>query len=81
LLDRHGERGSTFAYLAGTPPKRAVSVTIGVVSGLMRTGRVTDRAAHIALCLRHLPDNGYSAKLLESAFFRTDPIHDKEAPP
>jgi serine/threonine-protein kinase HipA len=28
LLDRHGERGSTFAYLAGTPPARAVSVTM-----------------------------------------------------
>jgi len=28
LLDRHGERGSTFAYLAGTPPERAVSVTM-----------------------------------------------------
>lgn len=28
LLDRHGERGSTFAYLAGTPEPRAVSVTM-----------------------------------------------------
>src|SRR6266478_9297027 len=28
LLDRHGERGSTFAYLPGTPPTRAVSVTM-----------------------------------------------------
>jgi len=28
LLDRHGECGSTFAYLAGTPPERAVSVTM-----------------------------------------------------
>jgi serine/threonine-protein kinase HipA len=28
LLDRHGERGSTFAYLAGTPLARAVSVTM-----------------------------------------------------
>jgi len=28
LLDRHGERGSTFAYLADTPPERAVSVTM-----------------------------------------------------
>src|SRR6202035_2115365 len=28
LLDRHGERGSTFAYLHGAPPKREVSVTM-----------------------------------------------------
>jgi serine/threonine-protein kinase HipA len=28
LLDRHSERGSTFAYLAGIPPARAVSVTM-----------------------------------------------------
>jgi len=28
LLDRHGERGSTFAYLPGAPPKREVSVTM-----------------------------------------------------
>jgi serine/threonine-protein kinase HipA len=28
LLDRHGERGSTFAYRAGTPLARAVSVTM-----------------------------------------------------
>jgi serine/threonine-protein kinase HipA len=28
LLDRHGERGSTFAYVAGIPPARAVSVTM-----------------------------------------------------
>ena len=28
LLDRHGERGSTFAYLPGAPPARAVSVTM-----------------------------------------------------
>src|SRR5271165_2890216 len=28
LLDRHGERGSTFAYLGGAPPARAVSVTM-----------------------------------------------------
>ncbi len=28
LLDRHGERGSTFAYLPGTPAARAVSVTM-----------------------------------------------------
>jgi serine/threonine-protein kinase HipA len=28
LLDRHGERGSTFAYLAGTPPMHEVSVTM-----------------------------------------------------
>jgi serine/threonine-protein kinase HipA len=28
LLDRHGERGSTFAFLARTPPARAVSVTM-----------------------------------------------------
>ena len=28
LLDRRGERGSTFAYLAGTPEPRAVSVTM-----------------------------------------------------
>ena len=28
LLDRHGERGSTFAYLPGAPPMRAVSVTM-----------------------------------------------------
>src|SRR5215475_12628908 len=27
LLDRHGERGCTFAYLAGAPPEREVSVT------------------------------------------------------
>jgi serine/threonine-protein kinase HipA len=30
LLDRHGERGSTFAYLPGTPLARAVSVTMPV---------------------------------------------------
>jgi hypothetical protein len=28
LLDRHGERGSTFAYLPGMPDARAVSVTM-----------------------------------------------------
>src|SRR5271155_355930 len=28
LLDRHGERGSTFVYLPGDPPTRAVSVTM-----------------------------------------------------
>ena len=28
LLDRHGERGSTFAYLPGAPPTRAVSLTM-----------------------------------------------------
>src|ERR1700735_657250 len=28
LLDRHGERGSTFAYLPDKPPVRAVSVTM-----------------------------------------------------
>jgi serine/threonine-protein kinase HipA len=28
LLDRHAERGSTFAYLPGAPPTRAVSVTM-----------------------------------------------------
>jgi len=28
LLDRHGERGSTFAYLPGAPPARAVSLTM-----------------------------------------------------
>src|SRR5499427_4301550 len=28
LLDRRGERGSTFAYLPGAPPKREVSVTM-----------------------------------------------------
>src|ERR1700676_4699500 len=28
LLDRHGERGSTFAYLPGAPPTREVSVTM-----------------------------------------------------
>jgi serine/threonine-protein kinase HipA len=28
LLDRHGQRGSTFAYLPGTPPTREVSVTM-----------------------------------------------------
>ena len=30
LLDRHGERGSTFAYQPGAPPARAVSVTMPV---------------------------------------------------
>jgi serine/threonine-protein kinase HipA len=30
LLDRHGERGSTFAYLPATPQTRAVSVTMPV---------------------------------------------------
>src|SRR5579862_9572875 len=30
LLDRHGERGSTFAYLPETPEARAVSVTMPV---------------------------------------------------
>src|SRR5580704_18340430 len=30
LLDRHAERGSTFAYLPGTPAARAVSVTMPV---------------------------------------------------
>ena len=30
LLDRHGERGSAFAYLPATPPARAVSVTMPV---------------------------------------------------
>jgi serine/threonine-protein kinase HipA len=30
LIDRHGERGSTFAYLPGTPAVRAVSVTMPV---------------------------------------------------
>src|SRR5580658_6709389 len=30
LLDRHGERGSTFAYLPDTPTARAVSVTMPV---------------------------------------------------
>jgi serine/threonine-protein kinase HipA len=30
LLDRHGERGSTFAYLPGAAPARAVSVTMPV---------------------------------------------------
>jgi serine/threonine-protein kinase HipA len=30
LLDRHGERGSTFAYLPGMPDARAVSVTMPV---------------------------------------------------
>ena len=28
LLDRHGERGSTFAYSHDAPPTRAVSVTM-----------------------------------------------------
>jgi serine/threonine-protein kinase HipA len=28
LLDRHGERSSTFAYLPGAPPAHAVSVTM-----------------------------------------------------
>jgi serine/threonine-protein kinase HipA len=28
LLDRHGERGSTFVYLPGAPPASAVSVTM-----------------------------------------------------
>ena len=28
LLDRHGERGSTFAYLSAAAPARAVSVTM-----------------------------------------------------
>src|ERR1700730_15249289 len=28
LLDRHGERGSTFAYLPGAPPTRSVSATM-----------------------------------------------------
>ena len=30
LLDRHGERGSTFVYLPGTPAARAASVTMPV---------------------------------------------------
>jgi serine/threonine-protein kinase HipA len=30
LLDRHGERGSTFAYLPGTPAARAASLTMPV---------------------------------------------------
>ena len=30
LLDRHGERGSTFAYLPGTPEPRAASLTMPV---------------------------------------------------
>lgn len=30
LLDRHGERGSTFAYLPNTPGARAVSITMPV---------------------------------------------------
>src|SRR5450755_39157 len=30
LLDRHGERGSTFAYLSGMPAARAVSLTMPV---------------------------------------------------
>src|SRR5450755_3707059 len=30
LLDRHGERGSTFAYLSGMPAARAVSITMPV---------------------------------------------------
>ena len=30
LLDRHGDRGSTFAYTPGTPDARAVSVTMPV---------------------------------------------------
>jgi len=30
LLDRHGERGSTFAYMPGAAPARAVSVTMPV---------------------------------------------------
>ena len=30
LLDRHAERGSTFAYLPDTPPARAVSITMPV---------------------------------------------------
>jgi serine/threonine-protein kinase HipA len=30
LLDRHAERGSTFAYLPGTPGARAVSITMPV---------------------------------------------------
>ncbi len=30
LLDRHGERGSTFVYLPDTPAARAVSVTMPV---------------------------------------------------
>jgi len=30
LLDRHGERGTTFAYLPGSPAARAVSVTMPV---------------------------------------------------
>src|SRR5271170_1345558 len=30
LLDRHGERGGTFAYLPRTPDARAVSVTMPV---------------------------------------------------
>src|SRR5215467_13642576 len=29
-LDRHGERGSTFAYVPATPPAHAVSVTMPV---------------------------------------------------
>jgi len=30
LLDRHGERGSTFGYLPGVPDERAVSITMRV---------------------------------------------------
>ncbi len=30
LIDRHGERGSTFAYFPGEPIARAVSVTMPV---------------------------------------------------
>jgi serine/threonine-protein kinase HipA len=30
LLDRHGERGSTFGYLPGAAPARAVFVTMPV---------------------------------------------------
>jgi serine/threonine-protein kinase HipA len=30
LMDRHGDRGSTFAYLPDDPPIRAVSVTMPV---------------------------------------------------
>jgi serine/threonine-protein kinase HipA len=46
LLDRHGERGSTFAYLPDTSAARAVSITMpvrlpswSVPSGCLRFSR------------------------------------------
>jgi hypothetical protein len=61
LLDRHGERGSTFAYLPGPPPTREVSVTMplrleswSVPFGLLPASRCTKALQGLRIDTRRL---------------------------